>query len=532
MWKERKSKSESTPPSALNIDRRAEKILQTSIDGFCVVGLDGKIIHANPALSNISGYSQEELLKMKIEDLEVIESAEDVAEHIEKIQRQGYDRFETKHRRKDGSIIDVEISTQFCDFEEDKFFYSFFHDITDRKQAVEKLKESEHRYQLLFDSAPMAILLLDPETGRTLDCNNVALEFAGISKQQFLSSLTAADLSPPFQPDGSPSAQKAEELLAQAFNGESLKFEWTFVRPDGQQRVGSVHLVPIQYKDTKRILLASEDITELKNIENQLQLSEEKYKTLYESSRDAIMMLAPPDWNFTAANKATVDIFKAKDEKEFISKSPWQLSPEFQLDGQLSSVKAKEMIEKAMKEGSHFFEWQHKRLNDQEFPATVLLTRIKLGNEQLLQATVRDTTHRKQAEEQLQESEAKYRKLFEYANDATTIMDVTEERGFHFVDCSESTLKFFGCTNRDQIIGKTPDRFSPDIQPDGQPSREKAMKLAQLALQGFPQIFEWEHVRPDGTPYWANVSLSRIEIKGRFYILAVGRDITEHKLAE
>jgi len=98
-------------------------------------------------------------------------------------------------------------------------------------------------------------------------------------------------------------------------------------------------------------------------------------------------------------------MFGARDEAAFISYPPWALSPEHQPDGRLSADKAKEMIDTAMREGSHFFEWTHKRLDDTEFPANVLLTRIELAGEALLQATVRDITEQKLLEEQLRHTQ-------------------------------------------------------------------------------------------------------------------------------
>jgi PAS domain S-box-containing protein len=142
------------------------------------------------------------------------------------------------------------------------------------------------------------------------------------------------------------------------------------------------------------------DITDRKQAEQLLRETEEKYRTLFESSRDAIMTLAPPTWLFTSGNPATVQLFRVSDEAEFISLGPWQLSPERQLDGKPSAEKAVEMIETAMRNGSHFFEWTHCHSDGTPFPAEVLLTRMEQGDQVLLQATVRDITERKRIEEE------------------------------------------------------------------------------------------------------------------------------------
>ena len=68
-------------------------------------------------------------------------------------------------------------------------------------------------------------------------------------------------------------------------------------------------------------------------------------------------------------------MFGAKKDAAFTSIGPWQVSPEVQPDGRPSAEKAKAMIGTAMREGSHFFEWTHRRLSGEEFPAAVLLTR-------------------------------------------------------------------------------------------------------------------------------------------------------------
>jgi PAS domain S-box-containing protein len=144
-------------------------------------------------------------------------------------------------------------------------------------------------------------------------------------------------------------------------------------------------------------------VVERRQTQEMLIESESRHKTLYDSSRDAIMILAPPTWKFTAGNQATVELFQANTEEGFLAMGPEDVSPEYQPDGQLSSVKVQNEIEKAMKEGVNFFEWTHMKFSGQEFPAAVLLTRIELQGKKLLQATVRDITEQKQAEDKLKQ---------------------------------------------------------------------------------------------------------------------------------
>ena len=140
-----------------------------------------------------------------------------------------------------------------------------------------------------------------------------------------------------------------------------------------------------------------------------LRESEEKYRGLFDSSLDAIMSLEPPYWKFTSANPATVKMFGAKNEEEFISLGPCELSPDRQPDGCASVEKANEMIETAMREGAHFFEWTHRRIGGEEFPADVLLNRMEQRGKVLIQATVRGITERKRAEEAISASNSSSR---------------------------------------------------------------------------------------------------------------------------
>lgn len=134
---------------------------------------------------------------------------------------------------------------------------------------------------------------------------------------------------------------------------------------------------------------------------NALRVIALKHQLLFESSRDALMLLAPPAWKFTGANQATLHLFGVSSVAEFTALGPWGVSPERQPGGRPSSEQVQEMIAIAMREGSHFFEWQHQRLDGRPFAADVLLTRMEVEGDVFLQATVRDITERKQIEQKL-----------------------------------------------------------------------------------------------------------------------------------
>ncbi|SCZ66505.1 PAS domain-containing sensor histidine kinase [Thiohalomonas denitrificans] len=133
-------------------------LLATSHDGFLRLGRSGRILETNDAYSRMSGFTPEELLRLRIFDLEAQESQADTERHIQQLVETGYERFESRHRAKDGTIIDVEVSSSYWATHDQML--AFIRDITERRRAQTALKAERHRFNGILDALPLYLVLL------------------------------------------------------------------------------------------------------------------------------------------------------------------------------------------------------------------------------------------------------------------------------------------------------------------------------------------------------------------------------------
>jgi PAS domain S-box-containing protein len=265
------------------------------------------------------------------------------------------------------------------------------------------------------------------------------------------------------------------------------------------------------------------EIAERRQAQAKLLESEEKFRVLFEASSDAIMIIEPPAWRFTSGNPATIKMFQAKDEAEFVTKGPWDVSPEFQPDGVRSDDKAKAMIMKAMQEGSHFFEWDHMRLDGEVFPATILLTRVTLGEKVFLQGTVRDMTVVKRAEEAIQASESRYRALFDHSPDGVLIAGIGTKC---FTHANPSICRMLGYTREELRVLGVADIHPQDQLPHVIAEFEALGRGEKTLAPSIPCL------RKDGTVFYTDVSAVTVVLDGIACNVGFFRDITERQRAE
>ncbi len=154
--------------------------------------------------------------------------------------------------------------------------------------------------------------------------------------------------------------------------------------------------------------------------EDLIVLGETGFRTMFERTADALVVLDVRAGKFIDCNQAAVDMLRYADKSRILAQHPVRFSPQFQPDGRLSTEKADEMIATALRNGGHRFEWVHCSEHRADFPVEVLLTPITLGEQQLIIAALRDITQQKQD----QKTQSALHQISEAAHSTATLLEM------------------------------------------------------------------------------------------------------------
>lgn len=270
------------------------------------------------------------------------------------------------------------------------------------------------------------------------------------------------------------------------------------------------------------ISLLQQELEHIKNVEKARMGIDERYKILFESSNDAIMLLN--DEGFFDCNPKTLEMFGLKSIDEFIKVHPAQLSPLVQPDGTDSYVSANEKINFALLNNSHHFNWIHKRTNGETFPAEVLLSKFIYDGHWLLQATVRDVTTKMKNEQLLIESENHLRTLIQ--TEPECIKQVNKKG--ELLEMNPAGLAMIEADNLQQVLGlNVLNLIEPEYKKAFNDLNKnvfngKSSKLI-FRLKGLKGSYRW--LETNAVPFRNNAG----DIISH---LAITRDITDKKIAE
>jgi len=253
------------------LEQKYETIVRTSTEGFAVADMERRLIDVNDAYCLLTGYSRGELLKMRIEDIEVAEKPEQIATHFQKIMKLGKDHFETRHRRKDGKIVDLEVTVNYLEMN-GGLMVTFLHDTTERKRLHEALQESEVKYRTLVENANEAIFIVQGEMIRF--ANPYGAELTGYPAEELTSAKSFLTF---LHPDDRQAAMQRylgrQEDVAQAYTGR-------IVDKGGNIKWIEAKLVRVMWRGSPAIMGLATDVTQRKQAEEELIKSQNELRRL------------------------------------------------------------------------------------------------------------------------------------------------------------------------------------------------------------------------------------------------------------
>ena len=387
-------------------EKKYRNLVETSQELIWSIDIEGLLTFVNSAAKRIYGYEPPEMIGRSFTDFLVPDREsrprEIFAQLLARTRIQPHTAnspYETVHIRKDGTPVHLRVNSIVNQAENGAILglCGTATDISDRKRSEEALQEATDQLRAVLDAVPGLISWIGSD-----------LRYIGVNQHL----ATSFNLSP-------------ESFVGQEINfldkgstfGELIRI---FFDTSSQQTCQEIEIeingfvrnyliVAQKYHQGTAAVSVGIDITDRKRAEalkNQLicslQESEHKFRSLYEATSDAVMLLDEKE--FFDCNPATLKIFCCSNTKDFYGKKMSYFSPQFQPSGQDSSSLAIQRISTAMQTGSCRFDWVHKRLDGSEFPAEVLLNAMEINGRKVIQAVVRDITDRKRDEDGIKAS--------------------------------------------------------------------------------------------------------------------------------
>jgi len=479
----------------------------------------------SPAAEKITGYTPEELTGKPISEVIHPDDLPMVMKVWEEGTRNPNTEISVQYRhihKTKGWVYLETVGQSFLNEPAVNAVIAIVHDITERRQTEEALQLRS----IVLDQIKDHVTITDLK-GVITYANSAVCETMKRPSYEIIGQSTRV-----YGEDPGRGATQ-QEIVTQTLQAGDWRGEVVNYSADGREHIMDCRTRIVYDELGTPIALCgiSTNITERKQAEASLKENELKFRTLFENSGDAIFIMKGD--TFIECNAATLEIYGCQSPDQILGKTPFDFSPAHQPNGLDSREYALEIIDAAVGGTTQFFEWTHIKLDGTPFTAEVKLNKLKLNGLILIQAIVRDITERKQAEEELLQTqnnlankEAQYRLLAENSRDLIYVYSLVPEPHYEYI--SPSCLQLTGFRPEEGYTD--PYAYHKYIN-----TPEGIERFSQFLLDpSLPTVIEEEWQRKDGTRVWVEQVISRnFDENGHLISFqSTVRDITIRKRAE
>ncbi len=489
-------------------------IVDQSLQSIALVDVaSGGFVEFNRAAHQQLGYTREEFANLKVFDLDPLLQRGDIEGFVATMREENQLVIERQHRLKDGSRQDVILGAHLLDLDNRQLAACIWIDVSDRKQAEARLRDSELRWKFALEGSGQGVwdwnmvsgeLYLSPQWKALIDYSDDEFPNSYAAWQEHL------------HPEDVASVMAALDAYLSGKQNE-YSVEFRLRRKEGgyrwiQGRGMAVEHGPLG--EPQRMIGVHIDIDARKRAEAALKNSEAHFRNLFESAGDAILILR--DGVFMDCNQQAIRVFGCEAAGEILGFPPSRFSPPQQPDGSDSNLLSRRLIAAADAVPQRF-EWRHCRRDGSEFDAEVTLTVMNLQGETLVQAIVRDISERKRLDADLR----KLSLAVEQSPSAVIITDL--EARIEYVN--QAFLDAYGY-RREEVIGKT-----PRILKSGLVAPSVYAEMWLTLKRGNVWSGEFVNLRKDGSLCFEAAWVSPVrQADGSItHYLAIKEDISERK---
>lgn len=487
-------------------EEKFRMIMESSPHAISVSDLTGKTIETNQRAVDLFGFkNKKDALGRSAFDFIAEKDQPEAIKNIEKTLKTGAVRnIEYTLVCKDGSEFQGELSSNVIRNAEGKptAFVALIQDITERKEMEKEIKSSEAKYSALVESSKDAIIII--QNGIVEFANSAAVELTGFDSKEIVKKEFLDFIGPEYM-------DMVMKRYTDRLAGKDVPqiYEIEIMTKDGLAVPIEVNNSIVEYDGNEAILTIIRNLTERRAIE-------EKWRSIAESAQDIILMLDLKG-NITFINRTVSGL----SPEEVVGKNQYDfILPEFHEN-------VKKVIKNVIKTGkpgnySLRGAGPDEKVSWYDTQVGPLWTGKKVSGVILF---TRDVTDRRRAEDELKDSEEKYRSLFEFSPESITLID--QEGGI--VDCNEATARIAGIKKED-LIGQPFMALGTILDED----IEKFQKIfGQILKGGEIDSVELKLRNADGSYRWIESFPKPLKKKKEIYaILVITRDITERKRAE